>query len=174
MAIAALSKYLLALISFLLSISLFILFLSLLLKNHKKKGAPLCENPPPCQIEPLQTSSTEEEPPKEEDKKRRKRRRKKQQQSISSESGDELKKIKSTAQIEDDEMGTVSGANSGNAGTSYPLFPFYSVTNSLQRKIKSNYDGILRSANHSTALSVAQVLLFLSYSFFYVIIILDI
>lgn len=124
------------------------------------------EKPPPCQTESLLTSSTEEEPPKEEDRKKKRRAKKKRQEPTLSESGDESKETRLTAEIEDGEVGRLAGTGSGkgSAGTGYPLFPFTSLTSSLQRRIKSKYDGIVRSANQSSALAVVQVLpsLFLS------------
>ncbi|XP_078164213.1 CA-responsive protein [Carex rostrata] len=150
MAIATTSHSLLPLISFLFSLSLFILFLlSLFLKIHKTRRAPHLEKPPSCQTEPLLTFSTEEEePPKEEDRKKKRRAKKKRQEPTLSESG-----------IGDGEVGRVVGTGSrkGSAGTSYPLFPFTSLTSSLQRRIKLKYDDIVRSANQSSSLTVFQV-----------------
>lgn len=152
MAIAITSHSLLPLISFLFSLSLFILFLlSLFLKTHKtRKAPPHLEKPPSCQTEPLLTFSTEEEePPKEEDRKKKRRAKKKRQEPTLSESG-----------IGDGEVGRVVGTGSrkGSAGTGYPLFPFTSLTSSLQRRIKLKYDEIVRSANQSSSLTVFQVL----------------
>ncbi|KAJ1685490.1 hypothetical protein LUZ63_016880 [Rhynchospora breviuscula] len=160
MAIATLSDSLLPLIAFLFSFSLSIIFiLSPLLKTHKERKTPNSEQAPPCQTESLLTSSTEEEPPKEEDKKRRKRGRKKKQEPILSESGDESKDTRTTAEIGDGEVEILgsTGSEKGSAGTAYPLFPFTSVTSSLQKRIKSKYDEILKSANQSSALTVSQV-----------------
>lgn len=161
MAIATLSHSLLPLISFLLSFSIFALFLlSLLLKTQKTRTTPHAARAPPCQTESLPASPNEEEPPKEEDKKRKKRGRKKRYEPTSSESGDESKEQGSATETGGGEArsGTGTATRKGGAGTGYPLFPFSSVTSSLQRRIKSKYDEILQAANRASALTVAEVL----------------